>query len=103
MLPKTRRFAVWVQVKHTAGMGFAGTGVGWTSPTHAIPVCHPNAHWPCSRTNTAHYKANSMVSSLHPYGYLKTAHKSTLLKEDQTMAHVHIGTEGMLFDNVPLS
>jgi len=25
---------------HT-GMGFTGTGPGWTLPTRAIPVCHP--------------------------------------------------------------
>jgi len=24
------------------GMGFAGMGLGWTSPTCAIPVCHPS-------------------------------------------------------------
>ena len=49
VLPKTRRFTVRVQVKHAAGMGFVGTGVGWTLPTCAIPVCHPNngsVPWP---------------------------------------------------------
>src|SRR5882762_5876795 len=28
----------WV---HGVGTGFVGTGVGWTSPTRAVPVCHP--------------------------------------------------------------
>ena len=41
VLPKTCGFAVWVQVKHAAGMDFAGTGAGWTSLTCAVPVCHP--------------------------------------------------------------
>ena len=26
------------------GTGFVGTGAGWTSPTRAVPMCHPNAH-----------------------------------------------------------
>jgi len=39
-------FAVWVQVKHTTGTGFVGTGVGWTSPTHAVPMCHPTDNHP---------------------------------------------------------
>ena len=26
------------------GTGFVGMGLGWTSLTHAIPVCHPNHH-----------------------------------------------------------
>jgi len=34
------RFVVRVRVKHTMGTGFAGTGVGWTLLTHAIPMCH---------------------------------------------------------------
>src|SRR5882762_10648574 len=38
---QTHRFVVQVRVKHAVGMGFVGTGVGWTSPTHAIPMCHP--------------------------------------------------------------
>ena len=42
VLPKTCGFMVQVRVKHTAGTGFVGTGVGWTSPTHAVPVCHPS-------------------------------------------------------------
>ena len=42
VLSKTHRFAVQVQVKHAVGMGFAGTGVGWTSLTHAVPMCHPS-------------------------------------------------------------
>jgi len=25
--------------KPAVGAGFAGTGVGWTSPTHTVPVC----------------------------------------------------------------
>ena len=45
VLPKIHRFTAWVQVKHAMGMGFVGTGAGWTSPTCAIPVCHPTA--PC--------------------------------------------------------
>ena len=28
------------------GTGFVGTGPGWTSPTRARPVCHPNADEP---------------------------------------------------------
>ena len=24
------------------GVGFVGTGAGWTLPTHAVPVCHPS-------------------------------------------------------------
>ena len=28
----------WV---HGVGTGFVGTGAGWTSPTRAVPVCHP--------------------------------------------------------------
>src|SRR5882762_10037847 len=39
---ETHGSAVWVQVNPAAGMVFAGTGVGWTSPTHAIPMCHPS-------------------------------------------------------------
>jgi len=29
------------------GAGFMGMGTGWTSPTHAIPMCHPKhrARW----------------------------------------------------------
>ena len=49
VLPKTRRFTVQVRVKHATGMGFAGTGAGWTSPTHAVPMCHPRyaeEDWP---------------------------------------------------------
>ena len=38
---ETRVFAVWVQVKPTVGVGFTGTGAGWTMPTHTIPMCHP--------------------------------------------------------------
>ena len=42
ILVGTCRFAVQVRVKHAAGTGFAGMGAGWTSPTRAVPVCHPN-------------------------------------------------------------
>jgi len=42
VLPKTHGFMVRVWVKPTVGTGFVGTGVDWTSLTHAVPVCHPN-------------------------------------------------------------
>ena len=38
---KTHRFMVQVQVKPAVGVGFMGTGVGWTTPTHTVPVYHP--------------------------------------------------------------
>ena len=36
--------AVRVCTRTHMGTGFAGTGPGWTSPTHAIPMCHPSYH-----------------------------------------------------------
>jgi len=35
-------FTVRVRVKPAMGTGFAGTGAGWTSHTHPVPMCHPN-------------------------------------------------------------
>ena len=32
---------VWVCTRTRTGTGFTGMGPGWTSPTCAIPVCHP--------------------------------------------------------------
>ena len=36
-----RVHVVWVCTHTRMGTGFAGTGVGWTSRTRTIPVCHP--------------------------------------------------------------
>src|SRR5882724_7914736 len=33
---------VWFSTRTRTGMGFVGTGLGWTLPTHARPMCHPN-------------------------------------------------------------
>ena len=41
VLLKPAYVVVRVQVKPAAGMGFVGTGAGWTSPTRTVPVCHP--------------------------------------------------------------
>ena len=58
VLPKTCGFTVRVQVKHTVGTGFVGMGVGWTSPTCAVPMCHPipqgccpHLHHPCATSH----------------------------------------------------
>src|SRR5882762_5380584 len=34
-----------IQLPHFAEPGSAGMGVGWTSPTHAVPVCHPSYYF----------------------------------------------------------
>ena len=41
---ETHGSTVQVWVNPAAGMVFMGTGVGWTLPTCAIPVCHPISH-----------------------------------------------------------
>ena len=28
---------------YVLGTGFVGTGLGWTSPTRTVPVCHPTS------------------------------------------------------------
>jgi len=33
---------VWFSTCTRTGMGFVGMGPGWTLPTHARPMCHPN-------------------------------------------------------------
>ena len=57
---ETHRSAVWVQVNPTVSTVFMGTGVGWTLPTCAIPVCHPNHHVMVSVCENS-----TIVSQLH--------------------------------------
>ena len=42
VLLKTHMWAVQVCTCTCTGMGFMGTGLGWTLPTHTVPMCHPN-------------------------------------------------------------
>ena len=41
VLQKPAYVVVQIWVKPVTGMGFMGTGAGWTLSTHTIPVCHP--------------------------------------------------------------
>ena len=46
---KNNEIPIWVygypwyftKPAYVLGTGFMGTGLGWTSPTHTVPVCHP--------------------------------------------------------------
>jgi len=40
-----RHLQYFVKPAYVLGVGFEGTGMGWTSYTCAIPVCHPNEDW----------------------------------------------------------
>ena len=35
----------FVKPAYDLGVGFMGMSAGWTSHTHAVPVCHPNEDW----------------------------------------------------------
>ena len=49
VLQKPAYVTVWVQVKPAEGTGFTGTGVGWTLPTHTIPIgWHMGMAWVCA-------------------------------------------------------